>query len=211
MSVEVERKTYLPNRKPRKALTFPCLQVKLVPADKVIANDYNPNSVAREEMNLLAISIEEDGVTQALVAYYDEDTDRYVVVDGFHRFIILKEFFKSDVIPVVVIEKDIGERMASTIRHNRARGKHKVELMSVMVERMLGLGWSDGEIAKYLGMEAEEVLRLKQMTGLAGLFKNQPYSRAWIRMDDKDMPAMEAPADGFLSLDDEADDELGDI
>lgn len=164
-----------------KTITFPCLNARLVPAHKVIANDYNPNSVATPEMKLLAHSIEEDGVTQPVVTYYDQETDLYIVVDGYHRFTILTQWFKLPEIPVVVIEKEIKDRMASTIRHNRARGKHKVDMMSVMVEKLLKLGWGDTEIAKHLGMGAEEVLRLKQMTGLAGLFKGQPYSRSWIR------------------------------
>lgn len=164
-------------------ITFPCLNTKLVPASKVIANDYNPNSVASPEMHLLAHSIQEDGVTQPVVVFYDMDVDLYIVVDGFHRYTILTEWFHCEEIPVVVIDKDIKDRMASTIRHNRARGKHKVDLMSTMVEKLLKLGWTDIQIAEHLGMEAEEVLRLKQMTGLAGLFRGQPYSKSWIRVD----------------------------
>lgn len=167
-----------------KKLTFPCMNPKLVPASKVVSNDYNPNHVATPEMKLLGVSIEEDGVTQAVVTFYDEQSDIYIVVDGYHRYTLLKEVFKSDVIPVVVIDKPIEQRMASTIRHNRARGKHKVDMMSVLVEKLIKLGLSDIEIAENLGMEAEEVLRLKQMTGLAGLFKGQPYSRSWERSTD---------------------------
>ncbi len=203
-----EKKVYLPNRKPKKELTFPCLQVKLVPTEKVIANDYNPNEVAREEMNLLAISIEEDGVTQPVVTYYDAEIDRWITVDGFHRRTLIAEYFKSPVTPVVEIEKPIGDRMASTIRHNRARGKHKVDLMSEMVTKLLGLNWTDSEIARYLGMDAEEVLRLKQMTGLAGLFKNQDYGRAWMRMDDKDLP--QSPHQTAVALLNEECDDKGD-
>lgn len=165
--------------KPNKPITFPCLQARLVPAEKVRANDYNPNKVATPEMHLLAHSIAEDGVTQPVVTIYDPQTDVYTVIDGFHRYTILKEWFGCPEIPVVVLEKDIKERMAATVRHNRARGKHQVELMSAMVEKLLRLGWSDLDIAKHLGMEAEEVLRLKQMTGLAALFANQEFSRAW--------------------------------
>jgi len=162
-------------------ITFPCCHVQMVTAVKVVSNDYNPNNVATPEMDLLALSIEEDGVTQPIVVVYDPVLDLYVVVDGFHRYTILTKRFKCPEIPVVVIDKSINDRMASTIRHNRARGKHKVDMMSVLVEKLLKLGWSDTDIAKQLGMEAEEVLRLKQMTGLAGLFKGQGYSRSWTR------------------------------
>lgn len=162
-----------------KKIDFPTMNVKLVPMNKVISNDYNPNKVATMEFKLLIHSIEEDGLTQPIVTYYDKDIDKYIVVDGFHRFIILRDHFKCKEIPVVEIKKDIRNRMSSTIRHNRARGKHQVDMMSILVEKLLKLGWSDIEIANHLGMEAEEVLRLKQMTGLTELFRNQKFSRAW--------------------------------
>jgi ParB-like chromosome segregation protein Spo0J len=164
-------------------IEFPCLAAKLVDASKVIANDYNPNAVASPEMDLLEHSIREDGVTQPVVTFYDAEADVYVVVDGFHRYTVLTKRLKCKQIPVVVIDKTIENRMASTIRHNRARGKHKVDLMSDMVTKLLKLGWKDIDIANHLGMTAEEVLRLKQMTGLAGLFDGQPYSKAWESFD----------------------------
>lgn len=165
--------------------------------DYVVANSYNPNSVASPEMQLLEDSIREDGYTQPIVSYplplSDDQADLRTtdkpkeVVDGFHRHKIGKE---SKVIrkrvhgylPITQIKgdrTDLKHRMSATIRHNRARGKHAVDMMSVLVEKLLKLGWKDIDIANHLGMEAEEVLRLKQMTGLAGLFKDQPYSRAW--------------------------------
>lgn len=171
----------------RKQITFPCMRPILVPADKVISNDYNPNQVAHPEMELLAHSIEEDGLTQPIVVFHDKESDRYIVIDGFHRFVLLKDRFQCSQIPVVVIEKEISERMASTIRHNRARGVHRVDLMVILVEKLLKLGRSELEIAEHLGMEAEEVLRLKQATGLAALFKGQPYSRAWERYGDDEV------------------------
>lgn len=161
-------------------ITFPCLAARLVSVDKVVSNDYNPNFVASPEMDLLALSIEKDGLTQPIVVFYDEVTGLYIIVDGFHRFILLRDKFKLQEIPVAVIDKQITDRMASTIRHNRARGKHQVDMMSVLVEKLLKLGWDDLQIADHLGMEAEEVLRLKQMTGYAGLFKGQGYSRSWV-------------------------------
>ena len=116
-----------------KKIEFPCLNVKLVPTDKVVANDYNPNKVATPEMRLLKLSIELDGVTMPIVTYYDKEQDIYIVVDGFHRYTILKDYLKSDVIPVVVIDKPLDERMGSTIRHNRARGTHQIRSMSDIV------------------------------------------------------------------------------
>jgi ParB-like chromosome segregation protein Spo0J len=171
-------------RKARKPITFPVMEVKMVLASKVIANDYNPNKVSPQEMELLARSIEEDGFTQPVVTCYDKKSDLYIVVDGFHRFTILKDWFGCQEIPVVVIHKDIKERMAATVRHNRARGKHTVDLMVDLVTGLLEKGWNDIDIAKQLGMEAEEVLRLKAQTGYASLFKKREYSRSWDEMPD---------------------------
>lgn len=167
--------------KSKKPLSFPCLDVQLVPTEKVVANDYNPNKVAREEMKLLVRSIEENGFLYPVTVIHDAEADLYVVVDGFHRHLILRDHFGCEQIPVVILEKGIQQRMAATVQTNRARGKHQVELMSQLVAKLLRLGWSDHEIAKELGMEAEEVLRLKQLTGIADLFASQEFSRAWVR------------------------------
>lgn len=164
---------------------LPCLKTILVPYNKVRANDYNPNKVANREMNLLKHSIEEDGFTEAIVTFYDKEQDVYEVVDGFHRYVILNDKFKCDYIPVVVIEKDIKERMASTIRHNRARGVHQVDLMGELVVKLVKLGWNDDKIAKHLGMEYEEVLRLKQTTGIAEVFKKRKHSKSWVIKGDE--------------------------
>jgi len=160
-------------------LTFPCMNVQLVPIEKVVSNEYNPNKVSTTEMSLLERSIDCDGVTQPVVTFYDKDTDKYVVVDGFHRYLLIRDHFKSSVIPVVMIDKDIKERMASTIRHNRARGKHQVDLMGNLVRSLVEKGCTDVEIAKHLGMSAEELLRLKQITGIARMLKNKEYVTAW--------------------------------
>jgi len=162
-----------------KKLKFPCLDVELVSIVKVIANDYNPNFVATPEMELLKISIEEDGLTQPVVVYYDEKLDLYIVVDGFHRYIIVRDYFKSDVIPVVVLKKDLADRMASTIRHNRARGKHQIDLQAELVKKLLKEGWNDAAIAEALGMTTEEVFRMKQQVGVAELFANVQYTQSW--------------------------------
>ncbi len=167
-----------------KEFKSPVYNVRAVPIEKVQANDYNPNKVAPPEMKLLEISIWEDGYTQPIVCYYDKEIDKYIIVDGFHRYTIMmtsdriraREHGK---IPVVVIEKDLGERIASTIRHNRARGSHSVDLMSNIVAELLEMGKSDNWICRNIGMSADELLRLKQVTGLASLFKDEEFSKSW--------------------------------
>ncbi|MFZ5986373.1 MAG: IbrB-like domain-containing protein [Bacillota bacterium] len=161
-----------------KKIDFPVINIKLVDIEKVVANDYNPNKVAKEELELLKISILEDGLTQPIVVYYEKNDDKYIIIDGFHRYTILKDFCCKE-IPIVIIEKPLKDRMASTIRHNRARGKHQVDLLSELIKSLLLLGWEDYDIAKYLGMSAEEVLRLKQIIGIAKIFANKEYSKAW--------------------------------
>lgn len=166
-------------------LTFPCLDVKLVPTKKVIANDYNPNKVASPEMKLLELSIKLDGVTMPVVTYYDKERDLYEVVDGFHRYTVLKDKFKSDVIPVSIIDKPIDERMGSTIRHNRARGTHQIKSMSDIVVDLSKEGWNDGDICNKLGMELDEVVRLKQVSGLKEAFSNHEFSKSWEEFESK--------------------------
>ncbi|MCG8514583.1 MAG: ParB/RepB/Spo0J family partition protein [Halanaerobiales bacterium] len=167
-------------------ISFPCINTKLVPAYKVIANDYNPNVVATPEMKLLKTSIELDGVTMPVVTYYNPDKDRYIVVDGFHRYTILKKHLKSDMIPVSVIDKPLEERMASTIRHNRARGTHQIRGMSdIVLELSSVYKWSDEKICNQLGMDLDEVIRLKQITGLKKAFANHQFSKSWEEYEKK--------------------------
>lgn len=163
----------------------PIDRVYWVDIDKVEANDYNPNSVAGKEMKLLYTSIKHDGYTQPVVTIYDEEKDKYVIVDGFHRYFTCKS--NQDIkdrnkgrLPIVVIEKDINERMAATVRHNRARGAHSVDGMANMVFSMLDKGWKDEDICNHLGMEPEELLRLKHITGFSKLFENAEYKKAWV-------------------------------
>lgn len=153
--------------------------------DSVYANDYNPNSVAPTEMELLRLSISEDGYTQPIVTFL-EDSGRQVV-DGFHRNRVGKECPDitarvNGYLPVVTINQnrtDKGDRMAATIRHNRARGKHKVEAMSDIVVELKRRNWSDEKIGKQLGMDPDEVLRLSQISGLAEMFADREFSEAW--------------------------------
>jgi ParB-like chromosome segregation protein Spo0J len=167
-----------------KLFKSPVYNVMAIPVEKIQANEYNPNSVAPPEMELLKISIWEDGYTQPVVCFFDKEMDKYIVVDGFHRYRIIRENKKiydreNGCLPVVVIEKELGERMASTIRHNRARGTHNIELMSNIVAELVEMGKGDAWICKHIGMTADELLRLKQITGLAALFKNSDFSSSW--------------------------------
>lgn len=162
----------------------PVYDVKRVPIEKVTANDYNPNSVAPPEMALLETSIWEDGYTQPVVVVRDEENDKYVVVDGFHRYCILRDSKRisereNGHLPVVVLNKEMHDRMASTIRHNRARGSHNIELMSTIVAELVEMGKGDHWICKHIGMSVDELLRLKQITGVAALFQNQDFSKSW--------------------------------
>jgi ParB-like chromosome segregation protein Spo0J len=158
----------------------PVSRVQWVPVEKVQANDYNPNSVAKPEMDLLRRSIEADGYTQPIVTWLRED-GIHEVVDGFHRHLVGKEMGLTH-LPVVVVNQsstDRNDRIASTIRHNRARGKHRIDSMSDIVVELARRCWSDEKIAKELGMDADEVLRLKQVSGLAELFADEEFSEAW--------------------------------
>jgi ParB-like chromosome segregation protein Spo0J len=159
--------------------------VRWVKSPLVVANDYNPNSVAPTEMKLLEHSIQEDGYTQPIVSWANED--KFEVIDGFHRHRVGKEspLIQARVqgyLPLVVVNESrvgLGDRMASTIRHNRARGKHKVEAMSEIVVELKRRFWSDEKIGKELGMEPDEVLRLTQVTGLTDMFADADFSEAW--------------------------------
>lgn len=171
--------------------------VRWVPSDAVHANDYNPNSVAPPEMKLLEHSILSDGFTQPIVTWPNAGHE---VVDGFHRHRVGKESAEvcasiHGYLPIVTVnpsQQDKNDRMASTIRHNRARGKHKVESMSDIVVELKRRFWTDEKIAKELGMEADEVLRLQQITGLSGLFADSEFTEAW-------------EAESFADIDGDAD------
>ena len=161
----------------------PVYNVRKVPIEKIQANAYNPNSVAPPEMKLLYQSIKEDGYTMPIVCYYLPHADKYEIVDGFHRYGVMlkhRDIYEREggCLPVVVIDKDISNRMASTIRHNRARGSHNIELMSNIVSELVSAGMSDAWILRNIGMDADELLRLKQITGLAVLFKDREFSKS---------------------------------
>lgn len=161
----------------------PVDRVLWVPMDMVKANNYNPNAVAKQEMQLLYTSIREDGYTQPIVTIWSEEEKKYIIVDGFHRNLIARMYKdiaqrNSGRLPIVVIDKDINDRMASTVRHNRARGKHSVDGMTNIIYNMIKNGESDAVICKKLGMEPLELVKLKHITGFAKMFKNYEYSKA---------------------------------
>lgn len=169
--------------------TSPVYNIIPVPIEKIEPNTYNPNSVAPPELKLLYDSIREDGYTMPIVCYYEKERDKYIIVDGFHRYRIMLDYpdiyaREKGFLPVSVIDKPIDCRMASTIRHNRARGSHNVDLMSNIIKELHELGRSDAWISRHLGMEKDEILRLKQITGLTALFKDINFGLAWQVVDD---------------------------
>lgn len=165
-------------------MTSPVYNIKRIPIDKIQANTYNPNSVAPPEMKLLYQSIKEDGYTMPIVCYYLEDIDKYEIVDGYHRYTVMlkhKDIYEREggCLPVSIIDKPVECRMASTVRHNRARGEHSVDLMVNIVSELKESGMSDAWISRNLGMDYDEILRLKQISGLAALFKDEEFSKSW--------------------------------
>ena len=163
-------------------LKSPVYNVMAVPIEEIQANSYNPNAVAPPEMKLLYESIKEDGYTMPIVCY-KLPNGKYEIVDGYHRYTVMlthKDIYEREggKLPVVVIDKDVSNRMASTIRHNRARGQHSIELMMNIVGELKKSGMSDKWIMKEIGMDADELLRYKQLSGLAEMFKDRDFTQA---------------------------------
>ena len=159
----------------------PVYNIRAIPVEKIRANAYNPNVVAPPEMKLLELSIWEDGYTMPCVCYYLPEEDIYELVDGFHRYMVMKTSTRvyereKGLLPVTVIDKSLSNRMASTIRHNRARGTHSIELMTNIVSELKKAGMSDEWIQRHIGMDKDELLRFKQISGLAALFADKDFS-----------------------------------
>lgn len=159
----------------------PVYNIKAIPIEQIDANSYNPNHVAPPEMRLLYESIKEDGYTMPVVVYPKPD-GRYEIVDGYHRYTVMlthRDIYDREggMLPCSILDKDMSNRMASTIRHNRARGSHSVELMMNIVGELKKAGMSDQWIMKEIGMDADELLRFKQLSGLAELFRDREYSQ----------------------------------
>ncbi|MFT4008247.1 MAG: ParB/RepB/Spo0J family partition protein [Lacrimispora sp.] len=163
--------------------------VQWVPAENVYANDYNPNKVAPVEMDLLYTSILLDGFTQPIVSY-KVNNNHHEITDGFHRNRIGKEHLDilkrvHGYLPLTTIDKPLDERIGSTIRHNRARGTHQIRPMSEIITSLSEMGWNDKKIAENLGMELDEIIRLKQITGLKQAFQNHEFSKSWTEFESK--------------------------
>lgn len=159
----------------------PVYQVRAVPLEQIRANAYNPNHVAPPEMTLLERSIWEDGCTMPVVCFHLSDEDVYEIVDGFHRYRVMQtsprvRTREQGLLPVSVIDKALPDRMASTIRHNRARGTHSVELMTAVVAELVDAGMGDSWIMRHIGMDRDELLRLKQISGIAALYASTGFS-----------------------------------
>lgn len=167
-------------------VNHPALNVQLVPADKVVGNDYNPNHVAPPEMKLLKLSIRKDGVTMPVVVCDTPENKEhpYTVVDGFHRTTVIQRDSEVNAslhgyVPVSRLNKSLEDRITSTVRHNMARGTHQVELSAKLVTMLKKHNWTNARIGMELGMDADEVLRLKQITGLAEAFRDEDFSESW--------------------------------
>jgi hypothetical protein len=166
----------------------PACAPQLVLASSIVANDYNPNKVASPELDLLEISMRADGITMPIVLM-PIDSSTWVVVDGFHRRVVGTDRLGRRWLVASVLSRERGDRMASTIRHNRARGKHQVELMGSIVRALAADGWDDDRIKEHLGMSTEELLRLKQVVGAARMLAPKEYEQAWETADGDDDPA----------------------
>lgn len=160
------------------------LEAKLVDIKDVYANDYNPNIVARPELELLKLSIVQNGFCFPIVVIQDKE-GKYCLIDGFHRWVVMKDLLKQDKIPVVVLDHDMNNRITATVQFNRARGTHQIIDMSKLVLKLIKQGMADAEIIDRLGMDADELFRLKQMTGLKEAFKNQQFSNSWEEFENK--------------------------
>lgn len=161
----------------------PVYGVKAIPIEKIHANNYNPNKMDQNAMKLLYTSIKHDGYTQPIVVSADGD-GTYTVIDGFHRYLVMKKYHdiyerEQGKLPCVQLKESKAERMASTIRHNRAKGEHSPQLMSNIVKKLVEAGMSNQWIMRNLGMSYDELLRLKQVSGLASLFSNKEFSKSW--------------------------------
>ncbi|WP_343672612.1 ParB/RepB/Spo0J family partition protein [Chitinophaga sp.] len=165
-------------------LPHPVLNVQLIPIDHLEGNDYNPNKVAPPEMKLLELSIRKDGLTMPVVVAKEKADNHWVVVDGFHRTEVCKNIADigaglNGYIPVTRLDKSLENRVASTVRHNMARGTHQIELSAKLVTFLRRKDWSNERIGEELGMDPDEVLRLRQITGLAEAFQDQKFSDSW--------------------------------
>ena len=161
-------------------IKIPCLNVTLVEREKLIANNWNPNSVPKDKMELLKQSIIDNGFCFPIVTIYDPDDDIYQIIDGFHRYTICqKKWLNIKRVPVVILEHNIKKRMAATVQFNKARGFHQVDLDADIIRALIEQGMKEEEISTHLGIDIETIHRYKSLTGIAELFKNSQYSTSW--------------------------------
>lgn len=170
----------------KREIKVPCLDVKLVPRELVQANNYNPNHVPKDKMELLKQSILDNGFCFPIVTIWSEEDGKYIIIDGFHRYTICQpEWLDIEQVPIVVLDHDISKRMAATIQFNKARGVHQVDLDADVVRSLLEQGMSEEEVSRHLGIDLDTVLRYKQMTGIVDLFKNIDYTPSWEVSDEE--------------------------
>lgn len=161
-------------------ITMPCLDVRLVPRDRVVANTWNPNVVSPDKLELLRVSIIENGFCFPIVTIHDTEQDRFVIIDGFHRRLLCDAgWLDIAMVPVVVLRHTMAQRMTATMQFNRARGAHQVDLDAEVIRSLLAQGLSEEDIAVKLGMELDAVHRYKQIAGVADAFRHADYSLAW--------------------------------
>lgn len=169
-------------------IEIPCMNIKLVSRDQIKANNYNPNHVPKDKMQLLKQSIIDNGFCFPIVTIWDEDEEKYIIVDGFHRYTICQpEWLDIKEVPVVVLKHDISKRMAATIQFNKARGVHAVDMDADVVKSLINQGMSELDISQHLGIDVETIHRYKQMTGILDLFKNINFSASWSMQEEEDV------------------------
>jgi ParB-like chromosome segregation protein Spo0J len=161
-------------------ILIPCANTLVVRRELVLANTYNPNSVSDDKMELLRQSIVDNGFCFPIVTIYDPDLEKFVIIDGFHRYWISgPEWLDMAYVPVVVLDHDTSQRMAATWQFNKARGVHQVDLDADLIRALIEQGVDEDEISTRLGIDLDTVFRYKQVTGIAELFKNTSYSMSW--------------------------------
>lgn len=172
-------------------MRVPAVAVQIVRRERVVANTYNPNEVPPEKMELLQRSIVDNGFCFPVVTIWDADQERWVVIDGFHRWTILgPDWLDWPYVPIVVLSHDMAQRMTATIQFNKARGVHQVDLDADVIRALIEQGLSEEDIADRLKMDLDTVSRYKSLTGIAALFAKTPYSRSWVMVDDDGTPSV---------------------
>lgn len=183
---ETTRPVYVTGKRGRKVLV-PCANTILVARDLVVANTYNPNHVSDDKMELLYQSVVDNGFAFPIVAIWDDDQQLFVVVDGFHRYMVSgPKWLNMSHVPLAVLAHDAAQRMVATWQFNKARGSHEVDLDADLIRALIQQGMDEAEIVQHLGIDLDTVHRYKQLTGIAELFKNAQYSMSWEMMEVND-------------------------